>query len=272
MEGRVRKEIRRQGILAHNSTVCVAVSGGKDSMTALTLMKEFSRERRDIRLIAITVDEGITGYRSEALRLVEEYTDRIGVEWHCRSFNDEAGFTMDRLAPRERERTTCAYCGVFRRSIMNSMARDLGATRLVTGLNLDDTAQSVMMNIARGDMTRMSMMGPHERTVDGLVPRAQPLLGIPENEVLLYAIQRGIPFIRSSCPYSEEASRNLFRDIVLRLEAEMPGSRYAVIKSGMAMSEAPPSGRISRCAECGDVTSGSECRACALRTELAKVL
>jgi uncharacterized protein (TIGR00269 family) len=272
VEKRVNREIRRQRILSRDATVCVAVSGGKDSMTALSLVREAAANRRDITLIAITVDEGITGYRSEATGIVEEYCRKLGIEWRCRSFSEEAGFTMDRLAGAKRQRTTCAYCGVFRRNLLNSMARDAGAERLVTGLNLDDTAQSVMMNMARGDTGRMAMMGPHERKVDGLVPRAQPLRMIPENEVLLFAMQNGIPFLRSSCPYSEEASRNLFREMVLRMENDMPGARYSIAKSAAAFSGSARKIKASNCTVCGGITSGNVCRACTLREELKQIL
>ena len=272
VEKRVNREVRRQNILSRNSTVCVAVSGGKDSMTALKLIRKAAENRSDIRLIAITVDEGITGYRSEAAGIVGEYCRREGIDWRCRSFREEAGFTMDRLAAAERQRTTCAYCGVFRRNLLNSMAREAGAERLVTGLNLDDTAQSVMMNMARGDTGRMAMMGPHLNKVEGLVPRAQPLRMIPENEVLLFAMQNGIPFLRSSCPYSEEASRNLFREIVLKMESEMPGARYSIAKSAASFSSARKKMNASKCTACGDITSGNVCRACTLREELKHIL
>lgn len=268
MEKRVKKEIREQNIFSRNSTVCIAVSGGKDSMTALTLLKRYSAARRDTRLIAITVDEGISGYRSESLEIIENYCRKLGVDWRHRSFGEDAGFTMDRLAATVRKRTTCAYCGVFRRNLINALALEAGATKLATGLNLDDTAQSVMMNIARADTSRMAMMGPHGGVIDGLVPRVQPLRLIPENEVLLFAMLSGIPFLRSSCPYSEEASRNLFRDIVLRMEEEMPGTRYSIVRSAGAFSAAAPRGRVRRCSECGNVSSGSVCRTCTLKQEI----
>lgn len=272
VEKRVRREIRSQKIFSRNATVCIAVSGGKDSMTALTLLKRFSADRRDIHLIAVTVDEGITDYRTESIGLVENYCRDLGIEWRCRSFSDEADFTMDRLAAQDRRRTTCAYCGVFRRNIINSLAREAHASWLATGLNLDDTAQSVMMNIARGDTSRMSMMGPHDAVIEGLVPRVQPLRQIPENEVLLYAMISAIPFLRSSCPYSEEASRNLFREIVLRMEEEMPGTRYSIVKSAGSFSAPVHSVRARSCSKCGDVTSGTVCRTCTLKEEIKSVL
>src|SRR3989475_2579400 len=84
---------------------------------------------------------------------------------------------------------------------------------VATGLNLDDTAQSILMNVARGDVEKLARMGPHETRQPGLVPRIQPLRMIPEKEVYLYALLRGIEFHDATCPYAERAQRGRFRDI-----------------------------------------------------------
>ncbi len=271
VENRVRKEVRSQRIFERSGRIAVAVSGGKDSMTVLHLLKRLASRRRGTTLVAITVDEGISGYRDECMKLIGDFCNRNGIEWVSRSYSDFAGFTMDRLASAERSRTTCAYCGVFRRTLMNALAREAGADLLATGLNLDDTAQSILMNLSRGDSDRLSMMGPHEAVIEGLVPRVQPLRQVPENEVLLYATVQGIPFVRSSCPYSEEASRNLFREIVLRIEDQMPGSRHAMLRTMSRLSGQRRGGSAGRCGICGDTTSGETCRACTLRTEAVRL-
>lgn len=267
VENRVKKEIREQRIFDRGKRIAVAVSGGKDSMTALQLLRRLSSARKGTEIIAVTVDEGISGYRDECMKLIEGYCRSNGIQWHTRSYADFAGFTMDALAAAERERTTCAYCGVFRRTLINALAKETRSDLLATGLNLDDTAQSILMNLTRGDSDRLAMMGPHDASVEGLVPRVQPLRQLPENEVMLYASINRIPYLRSSCPYSEEASRNLFRDIVLRIEDEMPGSRYAMLRTISKMQTTRRGGSARRCMECGDTTSSEVCRACALRLE-----
>ncbi|MEM3851579.1 MAG: TIGR00269 family protein [Methanomassiliicoccales archaeon] len=268
VEKRIKKEVRAQHIL-DSGTIGVAVSGGKDSMTALHTLLTLAEGRKNCKIVALTVDEGIAGYRDVSLKLIKEYCEGRGVEWHVASYADYMGMTMDRLVTMKRPRTSCAYCGVMRRQLLNSLSIDCGASKLATGLNLDDTAQSVLMNISRADVDRLSMMGPHEKEIPGLIPRVQPLRLIPESEVLLYAILNKIPFMRSSCPHSEEASRNLFRDIVLRIEDAMPGARYAIISSAMQMRPQRNGAPANICPECGAVTSGQKCRACELRDEIS---
>ncbi len=272
VERRVKRAVREQRIFERGQRVAVAVSGGKDSMTALHLLSSLASARRGTEIIAVTVDEGIRGYRDRSMEVVSDFCSIRGIRWVTRSYSEFAGFTMDMLSSARRERTTCAYCGVFRRTIMNALAREAGADVIATGLNLDDTAQSVLMNMSRGDTDRIAMMGPHESSVQGLVPRVQPLRHIPENEVLLYAMVSGIPFLQSSCPYAEEASRNMFREVLLRIEDEMPGARHAMVRAASRAAFPRRGGKAGSCASCGDATSGERCRACELREEAASLV
>ncbi len=272
VEGRVKKELRLQRIFDRGKRIAVAVSGGKDSMAALNLMSRLAKHRRGTEIVAVTVDEGITGYRDESMKLIRDYCSEHDVEWLTKSYSGYAGFTMDSLASIPRKRTTCAYCGVFRRTLLNELAMEAGSDLLATGLNLDDTAQSILMNLSRGDTDRLAMMGPHQAKVKGLVPRVQPLRQLPENEVMLYDMIEGIPFHRSNCPYSEEASRNLFREIVLRIEDEMPGSRYALLRTLSRLPVERNGAAAASCSRCGGVTSGGECRACTLKSEAQQLL
>ena len=50
----------------------MAVSGGKDSLVLLDILNKMSKTH-NFRIFAITVDEGIPGYRDEALKIVEKF-------------------------------------------------------------------------------------------------------------------------------------------------------------------------------------------------------
>ncbi|MCJ7607136.1 MAG: tRNA lysidine(34) synthetase TilS, partial [Thermoplasmata archaeon] len=132
VERRVKHEIRTQTDLRGGEMIAVAVSGGKDSMVALQLIVEILGDRRDIGICAVTVDEGIEGYRGSALPIVGRACDRIGVEHIVVSFEEIFDTTMDEIAQTDRNLSACSYCGVLRRNAMNRAARDWGATHLAT--------------------------------------------------------------------------------------------------------------------------------------------
>ncbi len=273
VEKRVKHELRRQIDLKGGERIAVAVSGGKDSTVALHIMAEVIGRRRDLEMCAITVDEGIEGYRASSIPIVKEACDALDIEHIVVSFQDMYGVTMDRVAAAERELSACSYCGVLRRGAMNRAARDWKATHLATGLNLDDTAQSVLMSFSRGDVERLARLGPHRKVQEGLVPRIQPLRSIPENETTLYALARGLKFHDLECPYAPEALRNSYRDVVAQLEDRYPGTRHSIVKSYdeilPALKGIYPPAKLSTCA-CGEPTVSSRCKVCELVGSLAK--
>jgi uncharacterized protein (TIGR00269 family) len=271
---KVTREVRRQVRLPETAVIAVAVSGGKDSVAALRILHDIFGPRRGTRLVAITVDEGIRGYRPPSLRIVAQNCRQIGVEHHVVSFKDHFGMTMDSTKARWGQSTPCTYCGVLRRHSMNRKARELGADVLATGLNLDDTAQSVLMNICRGDVERLARLGPHEKVQQGLIPRIQPLRQVTDKEAFLYATLMGYPVHHSVCPYAGGAMRNRFRDIVLELERASPGTRYCILNSYDAMREAieekyPPA-KLAGCTSCGEPSVDGLCEACRLVQALKK--
>jgi len=271
---KVSREVRRQVQLPERATIAVAVSGGKDSVAALRILHDLFGPRRGTRLVAITVDEGIRRYRPPSLEIVAQNCLRIGVEHHIVSFHERFGITLDSSRRRWGNSTACTYCGVLRRNCLNRKARELGADVLATGLNLDDTAQSILMNICRGDVERLARLGPHGRLQPGLIRRIQPLRQVTDKEAFLYVTLMGYPVHHSVCPYAGGAMRNRFRDLVSGLERASPGTRFCILNSAEAMraalEERYPPAKLARCKDCGEPSADGLCEACRLVCSLKK--
>lgn len=273
VEGRAAQEFRRQLPGFDRGTLAVALSGGKDSSVALQLTAERFGRRRGVRLVAVSVDEGISGYRAATLRAAATLAARLGVEHRVVAAEAALGTTTDRAAADLGGLVPCSFCGVWRRGLLNRAARAAGADALVLGFNLDDLAQTVLMNLVQGDLDRLVRMAPHRLRQDGLVPRVAPLARVPEREVFLYARSRGLPFDHGECPHAGRAARNRFREIVWSLEEAQPGTRQALLRTrerlldrwGTAETPSAP----GRCRGCGEPASGPLCRSCEYR-ELAR--
>jgi uncharacterized protein (TIGR00269 family) len=255
---KVRNTIARHDMLDHDSRIALGLSGGKDSIALLEILHNLQQNHPHSTLTAISIDEGVGGYRDEALHLATQATQRLGVPHHITSFKELFGYTMDEIAASPRELHACTYCGVLRRRALNTAARDLDADRLAT-------AQTALLNILRGDTNRLAQIDPGGRALSGFVRRIKPYAEIPERESTLYAYITGIPFQATPCPYTAEAMRNDARDILNRLEHKRPGTKHTVYRTALKLApnlqtREPP----TNCTTCGEPSSDIRCRACTL--------
>jgi uncharacterized protein (TIGR00269 family) len=271
-ERRVKKEIRRQCDLKKGSKIAVALSGGKDSTVAMYMLHKIFHDRRDISIEAILVDEGIATYRPYSIKITKKNCKDLGIPLHIVTFSDYVGKTMDAIVKRK-DIFPCTYCGVFRRYCLNKKAKEIGATVLATGHNLDDTSQSIIMNLFKGDMEKLARFGPHNKIQRGLVPRIEPLRIIPEVETYLYALLNKIEIHgHEHCPYAARAQRNEYRKILYDLEKTTPGTRHAIMSSydqlrGVIQKKYPPA-KLGKCKGCGEPTLQAYCKTCVLKKEL----
>lgn len=261
---RVEKTIARYKMLEYNSRIAVGVSGGKDSLGLLHIMSKLGKKFPNSELVAISIDEGVKGYRDEALDIASEACKILDVEHVVYSFKDLFDVTMDQIASRDRDLVPCTYCGVLRRRALNNAALEVDADRLATGHNLDDMAQTAMLNILRGDINRLYMMYPGGKKIPGFVKRIKPFCEIPERETTLYAYYEGFRFQELPCPYADEAMRNDARSFLNRMEIKRPGTKFTVYRTAIKLipeDEGPAIVR-NRCKICGEPTSQEICRVC----------
>jgi uncharacterized protein (TIGR00269 family) len=274
LEQRVAKEVRSMGKLRRGEKIACAVSGGKDSTVMLHLMRGLVHPRSGIGLEAVIVDEGIRGYRSGGVAVARRECRRLGVPLTVVKFKETVGFTLDEAVGRMPGTIPCAVCGVWRRQALNRAAKKMGASKLALGHNLNDVADSILMNVCRADVERLARMAPHGKVQPGLVPRILPLRWIPEEELKLYSILKGLKVLEAQCPYAETAERGRFVRILAELEDARPGTRHSVlgfwegIKGCVQESHSPS--KLKGCGQCGEPTMERLCQGCALAERAAK--
>ncbi len=271
VERKVEETIKSSKLVKRGSRIGVALSGGKDSLTVLYILKGLA-EDLDLTIHAISVDEGIEDYREEGLKAAEELCLELNVPWHVVSFKDAFDKTLDDMKQRG-ERGPCTYCGVFRRRLLNKKANELELDLLVTGHNLDDEVQSILMNYLRGDVERLARLGRGLRN-EGLVRRLKPLREIPEREIALYAVLSDFDVSFDECPYALEGFRTKVRDFVNDLEQDHPGIKFSILRGyeRMLPSLDVGSATIRECNSCGESTPNETCKVCSLLSDLDQSL
>jgi uncharacterized protein (TIGR00269 family) len=245
--------------------VAVALSGGKDSTALLLLLVSLLPAWEGVNLIAVTIDEGIAGYREETIRAAEQLACRLGVEHHCISFPDLYGDSLD-VFLEGRVTQACSICGILRRKALVVGARQAGATKLATGHNLDDEAQSVLMNVFRGDLPRLIRNSGADSS-GKFIPRIKPLSRIPEKEIATYLMLKNAWNELPECPYTRYALRREVRSILSDFEYKHPGTMLNLMESREKIEHScvfPAISPLRHCRACGDPSSGDLCQACSL--------
>jgi uncharacterized protein (TIGR00269 family) len=270
VEQRVADTITTRKMIVPQDCVAVALSGGKDSTALLLIMHRLITAWEDVRLIAITIDEGIAGYREDTLRSAEQLTHRLGIEHHCISFPELFGDSLDTLL-KGRESQACSVCGILRKRALVVGAQKVGATKLATGHNLDDEAQSVLMNVFRGDLPRL-IRNSGGNSSGKFTPRIKPLSLISEKEIATYLMLEDAWPNLPECPYTRYALRREVRSMLSRFEYKHPGTMIHLLEckekierncKGPVIPES-----LRSCRECGDPCSGELCQVCLLMQSL----
>ena len=264
------KTISKYKMIKSGDLVCAAVSGGKDSLSLLYILKKMS-ESHNFKLKAITIDEGIPDYREEALKIVSDFCTEINVEHKIFEFKKLFDLTLqDALDIRENEKTSsCSICGVFRRKAMDYAAKEIGADVIATGHNLDDTLQTFIINVLSGDYNRIGWMSPNVSS--DKLSKIKPFSEIYENEIVFYAFTNGIPFQSEPCPHMSEGIRTELREFLNNLESNHNGIKNSMYGSISKISQIIKHSDYKEkrtCVSCGSESTGEICSACGLLLKL----
>lgn len=269
-----KNTIRVNGLIEKGDAIVCGVSGGKDSLVLLHLLHQL-QEKFNFTLIALAIDEGIKGYRDESIPFIRKACKDLDVDLYINSFKERCGYTLDEITSIKDRVGACSYCGVFRRSLLNQSSRELGATKLALGHNLDDESQVILMNLLRGDFARFGRTGTYYKDLHPkFVPRIKPLREIPEKEIVLYAYLMNIDFDFEECPYAPEAFRGDVRNFLNEMEEKRPGTKYTLLKTYDKMfptfNEILTPEHISTCETCGEPSISTFCKKCEMLDHIKK--
>lgn len=282
--------------------VAIGASGGKDSTVLAHVMKTLNeRYNYGVEFVLLSIDEGIHGYRDDSLETVKRNKVQYDMDLEIVSYGDLYGWTMDQIVEQVGTKNNCTYCGVFRRQALDRGSVNLGIKHVVTGHNADDIAETVLMNLLRGDTARLDRCTEIVTdSTDSPVKRSKPFKYTYEKEIVLYAHYKQLDYFSTECTYSPEAFRGTARTLIKNLEAIRPSSIIDIIRSGESFvlksklkkmlkelktkeqlsekqeetSESTPAPKIDtfergvlregRCERCGYLSSNKICKACVL--------
>jgi cytoplasmic tRNA 2-thiolation protein 1 len=255
--------------------VCIGASGGKDSTVLAYVLNELNkRYEYSLNLFLLSVDEGITGYRDDSLETVKKNKEDYGLPLEIVSYKDLFGWTMDEIVKLIGLTNNCTFCGVFRRQALDRGAMLLKADKIVTGHNADDIAETVLMNLLRGDYHRLIKSVDIITGKDGYMPRVKPFKYTYEKEIVMYAHFKKLVYFSTECIYSPNAYRGHVRELIKDIESQRPSAIIDIIHSGerIQIDETSSKQQVrQKCTKCAYMSSNAICKACTLLSQLDRL-
>ena len=268
-ERKVLKTIRTYKLIGKNDHIGVAASGGKDSTTVLYLLNKIIRERKNVKLTAIAIDEGIKGYRDVSLEFLKKFCSENKIELKIFSYENNFGKPLDSILDANKDIIPCSVCGVFRRYLLNKNSKELGFTKLATGHNMDDESQTILMNYFRNNVRISARLGPINGVLNNpnFIKRVKPLYFVSEKEVTTYSYLKGFMDKYMECPHDAQSYRGQIRDFINDFESKYPGTKHGIITSFLEIlpllkNNTDYKKDMMECSLCGEPSSKEICQAC----------
>jgi len=206
--------IKKYGLIRKKDRVVVALSGGKDSTSVLWILKKLGYDVQ-----GLLIDLKLGEWSEIHNRKMTAFCDGLGVPLTIVDLKDELGqgiCFIKAVLKKQKGLTGCSVCGTVKRWILNKWARKLGGDVLVTGHNLDDEAQNVLMNFLKGNVYLGARSSPATGAVGelrsvgsrrasrcrdgGFVQRVKPLFFCAESEIRKFAEGKKFDILYDKCP------------------------------------------------------------------------
>ena len=241
-ETEIHNTITTSVLFSPGERIAIGASGGKDSTVLASVLKTLNeRYKYGLNLVLLSIDEGIKGYRDDSLETVKRNATQYEMPLEIVGYDELYGWTMDQVVEQVGKKGNCTYCGVFRRQALDRGAARLGIKHVVTGHNADDIAETVMMNLLRGDLPRLARAtNIVTESLASDTKRSKPLKYAYEKEIVLYAHHKRLDYFSTECIYSPEAFRGSARTLIKSLERVKPSAILDIVRSGEDMARLVP--------------------------------
>jgi tRNA 2-thiocytidine biosynthesis protein TtcA len=233
----MNKAIRDYEMIADGDRIAVAVSGGKDSLALLHLLRlrqQSAAEKYETVAVHVVMGQADGTACTEA-------AGRSTLGAYLQATGQEYAFEPVEVA----EQPDCFRCSHLRRQALFRAARRLGCNKLALGHHADDAAETTLLNLIFHG--RVETLAPRRSFFDGQFVLIRPLIYVPEKRLARLAQACALPVMAASCPQRITSRRQWVKELIQSLEQEYPKVKINLFRAGLrpAMASTDPSRKES---------------------------
>lgn len=258
-EKRADETIKNFGLCSKKQKILVAASGGKDSTVLLHVIKKLGFD-----VEAVTVNSHIGCYSDSSLENLKKLCAKEKIKLHEISVRKEFGcsvcYLVSVMEERGMKKSSCSVCGTLRRYLLNKFATKHNADVILTGHNLDDEADGIMMALFMGNTKQIARLGPITSKSD-FIQRAKPLYFLFEDEVERYSKIKKFDVHYGWCPCSVKGTRRFYYELELSPEKKFNLVKNTLEKTPILRKKYLNS-EVKSCSICHEPASNEICQTC----------
>lgn len=207
----MRKAINDFNMITDGDKIAVGVSGGKDSLMLLTLLRAFQRYfDKKFDLCAITID---MGFAENSYQPIVDYCKQLEVPYYLEK-TDIAQIIFDI----RKEKNPCSLCAKMRRGALNSKINQLGYNKLALGHHKNDVVDTFLLSLFYEG--RLNTFQPVSYMSNSKVTLIRPMIYIEERDIVGLAKQ--LPVCKNPCPSDKHSQRETMKEIKKQLAEIYP--------------------------------------------------
>ena len=208
LEGLARNAMQTYHMIDPGDSVCVGVSGGKDSVAlALVLARLSAYFEHPFTLHALTLDPQFGGRQADYAALSAFFAQQ-GIPHTIRRTNiAEVVFDI------RKEPNPCALCANLRRGLLHTTAKELGCNKVALGHHLNDVVETFYMNLFIEG--RIGCFAPRTYLSRKELVMIRPLVLAREEEIVRAVNALHLPVVKSACPADGVTQRQTAKQFVV---------------------------------------------------------